>query len=175
MTPVTAPPPQKGMLRMATSVLVLPLKTKGLDGDPKVFGNPKVFPLVPIEDALSKAYGYDAMIAMYQVAEESSCTRINKTGYQYINDMGHSVVAKYVFIDVDNPDHAPWDDPQDIEAAYTFVKSIEICKTAGFYSAHRAAGGRRHPSRPCVHRLDAAFPAAVCYTRGRKQVSVAAL
>ena len=134
MTPVTAPPPQKGMLRMATSVLVLPLKTKGLDGDPKVFGNPKVFPLVPIEDALSKAYGYDAMIAMYQVAEESSCTRINKTGYQYINDMGHSVVAKYVFIDVDNPDHAPWDDPQDIEAAYTFVKSIEICKTAGFYA-----------------------------------------
>ena len=119
---------------MAASVLVLPMKTKGLDGDPKIFGNPPVFDLVPFEDALARTYPYDAMVAMYCVVDETRCARINKTGYQYISGQGGSVVAQYIFVDVDNPEHAPWENAEEIEAAYTYVKSREVCKTAGFYA-----------------------------------------
>lgn len=110
------------------------MKTKGLDGDPRIFGNPSVFPLVPFEEALKKQYPYDAMIAMYRVTGEDVCSRVNKTGYQYINDNGGRIVAQYVFVDVDNPDHAPWEGPEEVENAYNYVRSTDIGHNAGFYA-----------------------------------------
>ena len=119
---------------MATPVLVLPMKTKGLDGDPKVFGMPKIFPLVTIEEALSRVYPYDANIAVYHVVNDEKCCRINKTGYQYLADNGQNVVAEYIFVDVDNPGHKPWDSVDEIVQVYNKLRSLPIAENAGFYA-----------------------------------------
>jgi hypothetical protein len=119
---------------MATPVLVLPMKTKGLDGDPKVFGIPKIFPLIPFEEAISKIYPYDAMIAMYRVLGDDKCCRVNKTGYQFLAESDQEIVAEYVFVDVDNENHAPWKSTEEIVETYNKLRATEITRNAGFYA-----------------------------------------
>ena len=122
------------MAEMSVPVVVLPRKTQGLQGDPAVFGNPQFFALTPLEEALSTAYPFDAHLTMYRVVGQGTCPRINKTGYQYLADEGYAVVAEHVFVDVDNPNHAPWSGPEEIAETLRKVRATPLGKNAGFYA-----------------------------------------
>jgi hypothetical protein len=119
---------------MSVQVLVVPRKTAGLKGDPKAFGTPRIFPLMSLDEALTLDFDYDAHVTAYRIEGDDRCPRINKTGYQFIADAGHRVVADYIFVDVDNPNHAPWDSEQQIEAALHKVRATVLGSNAGFYA-----------------------------------------
>ena len=119
---------------MDSPVLVVPRKSPGFQGDPRIFPMPPVYNLAELEDALSKTYPYDAHLALYYVEGEEKCPRIKKTGYQYLADNGKRVLIDKVFIDVDNPNHAPWDHISQIEKVHTMIRATELGKNAGFYA-----------------------------------------
>lgn len=122
---------------MAPNVLVFSRKTQGLQGDPEQFGMPPLFPFVPLLDALTAKYNYDAHLCLYTMPNEWQAPRVNKTGYGFLRDSGVKILIDKIFIDVDNPNHEPWESEAQIEDAYAKVKATEIAKNAGFYATRR--------------------------------------
>lgn len=124
-------------VRMVDSVLVLPRRCTGLQGDPAKFGMPPIHRIVSLQEALETTYTFDAHATMYHVPGCDEMPRINKSGYAYLRDAGQQVVCDFIMVDVDNPEHAHWQSNDEIEAAYRFVKSTAIGATAGFYASRR--------------------------------------
>lgn len=114
--------------------LVIPLRTTGLAGDPAGGAMPPVFPLVPLSEALSTPYRFDAMLTMYRIEGETRMPRLNKSALAYLRGKGAKVVADKVLIDVDNPEHRAWQSDDQIAAAYAKVKATRLGATAGFYA-----------------------------------------
>lgn len=121
------------------SVLVLPRRCTGLQGDPDKFGMPPVHRLVSLKEALETKYDNDAHVAMYRVPGCDTMPRLNKSAYPYLVDAGQSVVIGFVMVDLDNPNHAPWASTEEIERLYNRVKSTVIGSNAGFYATRRGA------------------------------------
>jgi hypothetical protein len=118
----------------APATLVLPRKTPGLQGDPSLHGMPPVFDLVSLEQALNTTYNYDAHIVTYQIEGERRLSRLNKTAYNFLREIGKTVTCFLIFVDVDNPGHAPWDNMHQIGATYDAVRGTSLGKDAGFYA-----------------------------------------
>ena len=116
----------------APATLVLPRKTPGLQGDPSLHGMPPVFDLVSLEQALNTTYNYDAHIVAYQIEGERRLSRLNKTAYNFLREIGKTVTCSLIFVDVDNPGHAPWDNINQIGATYDAVRGTSLGKDAGF-------------------------------------------
>ena len=111
------------------------MRTAGLAGDPAAAGSaPQLFQLVPLAEALSTRYPFDAMLAMYRIEGETRMPRLNKSALRYLVDKGAQVVADKVLLDVDNPGHTPWESEEQIAEAYAKVKATKLGATAGFYA-----------------------------------------
>ena len=88
------------------SVLVLPhARVPGLSADPsKVVTNE---PVVPLQEALSGAYGTDGHVQLAIIDGVASQPRLTKGSLARLRSEGHVVKMHAVFVDFDGPDHAP--------------------------------------------------------------------
>lgn len=110
------------------------MRVAGLSGDPSSTGLPQTFPLVPLSEALAKRYPFDAMLTMYRIEGETQMPRLNKSALGYLRSRGAKVVADKVLLDIDNPEHRPWQSEDEIAEAYARVKATKLGATAGFYA-----------------------------------------
>ena len=124
-------------IKVPALTLVIPRRAKGLEGDPGQHGMPPKYSVVPLITGLTTIYDFDAHLPLYHVPDCAEMPRLNKGSYAYLRDAGQKVVATFVMVDVDNPNHAVWESDEAIAEAYAKVKATPLGKNAGFYASRK--------------------------------------
>ena len=104
---------------------------KGLDGPTSAA---TCFPLVDWKEALHKHYTTDAHVSCYFIEGEAELPRINKSAHQWLLDQGKEPRLGWVFIDVDNPGHQEWNDPEDKQKVVNDLAMNPLLEDAGIYT-----------------------------------------
>lgn len=93
---------------------------ESLDWEDEVARGVTALTVLPLEEAIDTCWETDAHMVCYQVVGLDTWSRINKVVLGPLRKAGAEVQVTVFFVDVDNPDHAPWTE----ELARDFVASV---------------------------------------------------
>lgn len=107
----------------------------GQPGNTRLGGAHAAFEVLPLADALLRAYKSDAHLATYTVSNGAPLDRqprVTKAGLPWVKGEGYSLTSSALFADVDNPGHGDW--TPELRAAFDEQwRTLPVLQTCGVY------------------------------------------
>lgn len=82
--------------------------------------------VVPLEEAMTRQWDFDAHFTLYQVEEETKFPRILKAGAQWLAAQGAILSCSFLAVDIDNNPHVPWYDVGYAQQQALLEKIVEV-------------------------------------------------